>query len=112
MNEQKPQTSLAVTSLVLGILSMICFGLLTGLPAIITGHISKNRAAKDPTRYGGAGMALAGLIMGYLSIVSTIFITAVIAGMTLPALAKAKERAQRIGCLNNLRQVVTAAKLY
>src|SRR5262245_11604261 len=31
------RTGMAVTSLVLGILSMMCFGLLTGLPAIILG---------------------------------------------------------------------------
>jgi hypothetical protein len=112
MNEQKPSTALAITSLVLGIFSVICFGLLTGLPAIITGHISKNRAAKDPTRFGGAGLALAGLILGYVSILTTVFLVAVLAGMMLPAFAKAKDRAQSIHCINNLKQVALGARLY
>ena len=38
--------------------------------------------------------------------------TAIIAGMTLPALAKAKSKAQSIACVNNLRQMGLAARLY
>ena len=38
--------------------------------------------------------------------------TAVMAGITLPALAKAKGRAQSIACVNNLRQMGLAARIY
>src|ERR1043166_7651384 len=31
---------LAITSFVLGVLSLVCFGLLAGIPAIICGHIA------------------------------------------------------------------------
>lgn len=39
-------------------------------------------------------------------------IIAILAGMLLPALGKAKERARRIQCLNQLRQISTAVLLY
>jgi type II secretory pathway pseudopilin PulG len=34
------------------------------------------------------------------------------AGMLIPALAKAKDKAQRINCVNNLRQIGLAARMY
>ncbi|HKS37564.1 MAG TPA: hypothetical protein VJW76_10270, partial [Verrucomicrobiae bacterium] len=37
---------------------------------------------------------------------------AIIAGMTLPALAKAKDRAASIRCVNNLKQMGLAARIY
>src|SRR5579864_7882169 len=69
----QPQTDgKAMASLILGILSILCFGLLTGLPAIILGHISRGNIEQSRGRLIGAGMALAGLILGYVSILSTI----------------------------------------
>jgi hypothetical protein len=38
--------------------------------------------------------------------------TAVVAGMLLPALAKAKSKAQTISCVNNLKQMGLAARIY
>jgi type II secretory pathway pseudopilin PulG len=96
---------------VLGILSFVGFCFLTGIPAIITGHIARNRATKTPATYGGAGMALGGLIMGYCSL-ALIPVVAVLAGLMLPALAKAKARAQEINCVNNMKQIALAARLW
>src|SRR5215467_1849495 len=84
----QPQTDgKATASLILGILSILCLGLLTGLPAIILGHISRGNIEQSRGRLTGAGMALAGLILGYVSIVSTILIIAAIA---IPNLMQAK----------------------
>ena len=62
-----PDQSMALISLVCGVLSMFCFGLLAGIPAIITGKIARDRVAQDPSRYTGAGLALAGMILGGIS---------------------------------------------
>jgi hypothetical protein len=105
---QPVRTGLAVGSLILGILSMVCFGLLTGIPAIVLGHVAYNRARKSPRLYGGSGLAIAGFVMGYASL----FTTAILAAMLLPALAKGKDRVQSISCTSNLKQIGLAARMY
>jgi hypothetical protein len=107
-----PKNGLSVTSLILGILSLAACSILTGIPAIITGHIAKSRAKQQPQLYTGAGMALAGLIMGYVSIAMAVLILPIMAALLLPALAKAKGKAQTIQCVNNMKQVALAARIW
>jgi hypothetical protein len=63
-----PTSGLAITSMVCGILGLVTCLMLPGIPAVICGHMALNRMADPSVRLGGRGMAIAGLIMGYLSL--------------------------------------------
>jgi hypothetical protein len=66
---QGQQNGLAIGSLICGILSLICFGPLTAIPAIILGFLAMTKIKTDPARYGGRGMAIAGIATGAISLV-------------------------------------------
>jgi hypothetical protein len=99
---KQEQKGLAIASFVLGLAAFVlCLGVLAGIPAIILGHIAKARASRSPERYGGAGFAVAGLIIGYLSVAYTVLIIA----MLVPTFVSAKGRAQTIMCSSQMRQI-------
>ncbi len=59
--------TLAIVSLILGIVSLCCYiGWLTGPAALITGFLSIKNINRDPNAYGGKGLAIAGMIIGGL----------------------------------------------
>jgi hypothetical protein len=60
------KNSLGVWALVLGILSITCCGLLTGIPAIILGIQSKNAQAQGQSTNGNLGNV--GFILGIISV--------------------------------------------
>ncbi len=59
-------SSLAVVSLVCGILGWTVLPFLGSLAAIITGHMARAEIRRNPAGLDGDGLALAGLIMGWL----------------------------------------------
>lgn len=64
--------NLALTSMIAGILSLTLCGTIAAIVAIITGHMGLNRANQLPPQLARRGMAIAGLIMGYVSLGLTI----------------------------------------
>lgn len=64
-----PADGLAITSLVLGILSVLCLGPLTGIPAVICGHIARKKIRESTMPSTKGGLAMAGLVLGYVAIV-------------------------------------------
>jgi hypothetical protein len=103
------QKGLAITSLVLGLCSFaLCLSVVTGIPAIICGHVARHRAARFPAQYAGGGIALAGTILGYLSLVCTF----VIAAFVLPSIPRVKPVPQLTDCQNNLKQIGLSFKVW
>ena len=107
---QKKTAGIAITSLVFGILGLICLGPLGAIPAVICGHIAKSKIKASAGVLQGDGLALAGLILGYVSIGLMVVMLPIYAGMAIPALAKARDTAQRISCINNMKMIDLAKK--
>ena len=98
--QQPPTDGKATASLVCGILSILCFSILTGIPAIILGHISRGNIQRSGGRLQGGGMALAGLILGYASLaVSALVITAIM----IPNLLRARISANESAAMSTVR---------
>ena len=64
----------AVISLVLGILSIFSLSILAGIPAIILGRMSRKNIRASAGRLTGEGMATAGIVMGWISVVLAVVI--------------------------------------
>lgn len=63
-------SSLAVVSLVFGILAWLVLPFIGALVAIICGHLARGEIRRSPldNRVEGDGMAVAGLVLGYIQL--------------------------------------------
>jgi Domain of unknown function (DUF1707)/Domain of unknown function (DUF4190) len=78
-----PRTNpLAVTSLVCGV-AQIMFGPFATIPAIVCGHIGRSQIRRSGE--GGAGIALAGLVLGWTGLVLGLLAIAGIAALAVSA---------------------------
>ena len=73
---QKRDQTIPTISLILGICSMVmicCYGgIWLGIPAAILGFLGMRNADKDMSRYGGRGMAIGGMVLGVISLLSSL----------------------------------------
>lgn len=88
---------MAITSLVLGALGLFSCGL-TSLIGLILGIVALVRIGRSAGRLKGNGLAIAGVIVSAVLLL-------VMPALMLPALAKAKAKAQTITCVNHAKQL-------
>ena len=86
----RPETSgLGVAGMVFGILSL-CGGI-TALPAVICSHLSLRAIRRSGGSLGGRGMAITGLVLGYLALAGL-----VVTGLIIRSGAKAAEQRKQL----------------
>lgn len=74
-NVGAPRNALAIVSLVCGILGVLqVLPVIGPIAAVITGHLARRQILNAGSGEAGAGMALAGLIMGYAMLVIYLFL--------------------------------------
>jgi type IV pilus assembly protein PilA len=93
------------------IVSLICGLLFFLLPfsivAIIFGHLSLSDIRKSAGRLTGQGIAIAGLVLGYLGI-AAIPVILIIAAIAIPNLLRARMEANEASALGSIRTLVAA----
>lgn len=107
------QKGMAVAALILGILSFMSFGLL-GIGAIIGIILSvkaMGRVTRDPWRYGGRSMAIAGLVLSITGLCSLVP-GAIIAAIAIPNLFASYRAANEGSAIYSLRTISSAEMAY
>jgi competence protein ComGC len=111
-NLVSPSKKLAITSLILGIVSLPTMGLLFigGIVGLILGIQARRKAKSTPEQYGGKGIALAGIITSVLSLV--IAVPILIAAIAIPNLLKSQQVARETGAIGVIKTIGTAQLKY
>ena len=100
----------AVMSMALGALSIL-LSVFVGIPAVVLGHLSKASIRRSNGRLKGDGMALAGLILGYISV----FLLPVIASVVfvaVPNVFRTKIVTNETTAVSTLKTIHVAAESY
>ena len=101
-------SGLAVASLICGIFFFLIF---PAILAIVFGHISLSQIKQSAGRLTGRGLAIAGLVLGYLEIAMIPF-TLIIAAIAIPNLLRARMAANESSAIGSIRTLETAEVAY
>jgi type IV pilus assembly protein PilA len=112
-SQEGGKKGLAIFSLVLGILSFLTFGLLGvgAITGIIVAIVAMGKIRREPWRYGGHGLAVAGLVLNITSLV-TVVPVGIIAAIAIPNLLASRLAANEASALQTLRMVSSAESTY
>ena len=79
MNANVRQTStLAIVSLIAGILGWTLVPFFGSIAAVVCGHMARKEIRLAPDRLEGDGLAIGGLVLGYLSIAMAVLVVVAI----------------------------------
>jgi type IV pilus assembly protein PilA len=104
-----PQTNgKSIASLVFGFFSLL---FPAAILAIVFGHLSISEIRKSGGRLKGEGMAIAGLVFGYMGI-AAIPLILIVAAIAIPNLLRARIAANESSAVASLRTITTAERAY
>jgi len=107
----RPETSgKAIASLVLGVSPVIPF--VGSILAIVFGHLSRGEIRRSGGRLQGDGIALAGLILGYIGAVISPIIILMIAAIAIPNLLRSRLAANEASAIGSLRSINIGEEKY
>ncbi len=107
-NTPQKTSALAIWSLVLGILSLVCFTIFAAIPGVICGHKALSKIKRSSGALTGQGLAIAGLVTGYIGIAWAIIFIPMMMAIAIPNFVKARNVSMQNACINNLRQIDAA----
>jgi type IV pilus assembly protein PilA len=98
------KTGLAIASIVLGVIG--CF--ITAPISLIMGIVAIKRVNRDPYNYGGKGMAIAGIILSVIQLISLPFVAAI----AIPNLLAARKSANEASAIATMKKLTSAESTY
>jgi prepilin-type processing-associated H-X9-DG protein len=110
-----PPTPVATENCGMATAALICgaLGMATCVTApvgLVLGFMAHSRIRASSGRLTGSGLATTGIVLSLIAML--LGLVAIPAALLLPALAKAKQKAQTIHCVNNLKQLGLAVRMY
>jgi len=111
--EEGPKKGMAIAALVLGIIGFFTVGVIGvgAIVGIILACIAMSRAKRDPWQYGGRSMAIAGLVLNIVALVSFVP-TMMIAAIAIPNLLASRRAANEGSAQASLRTLHSAEATY
>lgn len=98
----------AIASLICG---LFLFAFPLSILAVIFGHLSVSEIRKSAGRVKGEGLAIAGLVLGYVGL-AAIPVILIIAAIAIPNLLRARVAANEASAVASVRQLVAAEVRY
>src|SRR5215813_2672856 len=100
-----PQTSgKATASLIAGISAYVIAPFIGAIVAIVLGHLGLSEVKKSAGRLKGDGLAIAGMVLGYVQVAGLPLIM-IIAAIAIPNLIKSKIVANEASAIGSLRTI-------
>lgn len=107
-----PQTSGKATgSLIAGVAAYVIAPFIGAIIAIVLGHLGLSEIKKSAGRLKGDGLAIAGMVLGYIQ-VAGLPIILIIAAIAIPNLLKARMAANESSAVGSLRTITTGEIAY
>jgi hypothetical protein len=89
----------------LGHPQLFCLSILGSIPAVICGHMALSRIKRSDGALTGQGLAIGGLVTGYIGIVLAVVMIPLMLAIAIPNFVKARQTAQTHSCINHLVQI-------
>lgn len=111
--QAKKSQGMATASLVLGVVGIFTFGLLVvgAIVGLILGIVALRRTSREPSAFGGRGIAIGGIVTNAMGALS-IFPLAIVLAIAIPNLLAARRAANEASAIGGLREIVSAQSTY
>jgi type IV pilus assembly protein PilA len=106
---ESQKKGMAIFAMVLGILSFFTFGILGigAITGIVLACVAMSRAKHEPWKYGGRGMAIAGLVLCAVSLVMVVPM-GIVASIAIPNLLASRRAANEASAVHSVRAILAA----
>jgi type IV pilus assembly protein PilA len=107
--DEGPRKGLAIGALVLGIIGFFTVGVIGvgAVVGIVLATMAMSRIKQDPWEYGGRGMAIAGLVLNIVNLVSVVP-TVMILAIAIPNVFASRKAANEASAMSSMRTLHAA----